>query len=386
MINKYLKELVENNNRIIIPDFGAFMVQSTPDGKNISFNDFLKFNDGLLVNQIIKAEKISKNDAADKVKEFVKSIEAAFSKGESFEVKELGFLVKDNNGNIKFEKELGGAKAEAPKTDAKPTIVLDEKKEDKNEETKPAAKKAEPKKETAAKAESKPAAKTAAKPVVKPETKTTTPTAPAAEKVVAPPKAQATPPKPAATPPKPQAKPVAAKPIAKPTPESKKTAANIMNKKQAKSSSSGGSKVAIIIIAAIIIIGGGGFAAWHFGLFDKQEPVVEVAPIPEPVIDTTPVVDTTVVIEEEPEPEVVEEPSIDPNAKRYYIVAGSFKIATNADNFNQKLIDEGYQSEIISRSNGFHTVSYKTLYDWNEALQEWQTMRNTDEQTWILVK
>ena len=39
MISKYIKELIENNNRIIIPDFGAFMIQNTPDGKQISFND-----------------------------------------------------------------------------------------------------------------------------------------------------------------------------------------------------------------------------------------------------------------------------------------------------------------------------------------------------------
>jgi len=363
MINKYLKELVENNNRIIIPDFGAFMVQSTPDGKQISFNDFLKFNDGLLVNQIIKAEKISKNDAADKVKEFVKSIDEAFSKGESFEVKELGFLVKDNNGNIKFEKELTGPKAGTPKTDAKPTIVLDEKKPEKKVAAKPADKKAEPKKETAAKPIEKPAEKTVA--AAAPEKKTVTSAPPA-------------------TPPKPETARTPPKPAAKTTDNSKKIASEILNKKPTSSSSSNSSKVIIIVVAAIIILGGGGWAAWHFGLFDKSELVVEIAPVPEPVIDTTPEVDTTIVIEEEPK--VVEEPAIDQNTKRYYIVAGSFKVPTNADNYSQKLIDEGYKSEIVVRNNGFHTVSYKTLYNWNEALQEWRNMRNENEQTWILIK
>ena len=60
MIKNYLKGLIESNSRVIVPDFGAFMVQTSAKGKQISFNDFLKFNDGLLANEIIRAEKITK--------------------------------------------------------------------------------------------------------------------------------------------------------------------------------------------------------------------------------------------------------------------------------------------------------------------------------------
>ena len=49
MISKYIKELIPGNSRIIIPDFGAFMIQDTPNGKVISFNDFLKVNDSVVV-------------------------------------------------------------------------------------------------------------------------------------------------------------------------------------------------------------------------------------------------------------------------------------------------------------------------------------------------
>jgi nucleoid DNA-binding protein len=84
MLSNYLKALIESNNRIIIPDFGAFMIQDSPEGKQISFNDFLKFNDGLLVNQIIKTDKVSKIQATDQIKEFITEVEKSFAQNKPY--------------------------------------------------------------------------------------------------------------------------------------------------------------------------------------------------------------------------------------------------------------------------------------------------------------
>ena len=43
-------------------------------------------------------------------------------------------------------------------------------------------------------------------------------------------------------------------------------------------------------------------------------------------------------------------------------------------------------SEIVMRRNGFHVVSYKTVYDKNEALMEWKKMREKNPETWIYIK
>lgn len=368
MIHKYLKELVENNNRIIIPDFGAFMVQDTPTGKQISFNDFLKFNDGLLINQVIKSEKISKNEATEQINEFIKNIEGAFSKGESYEIKEVGFLTKDTNGNIKFELKAEDKKAEVKPTDPKPTIVLDEKVEAKKTAI-PAAKvepkKAEVKKDIPTKKVEKPI-----EPIAKAET--SKPEASAAPKIATPSastkkpltKIPSKPANPANTPPKQANKPST----------TVKTTTN--NSK---------SKLPIIIAAAVLVIAALGFTAYKMNWFGigQQAPVVEVIPMEQPIIDS---VETSVDTVIQEEPTVIEEPTIDANVKRYYIIAGSFKVVSNAENFKQKLIDEGYDSEIVVRNNGYHIVSYKTLFEWNEALTEWRQMRNTNNETWILVK
>ena len=362
MISKYLKELIASNNRIIIPDLGAFMIQDTPNGKQITFNDFLKFNDGLLVNQIIRTDKVSKSEASEKIKEFAKEVDKSFSSGKPYLIEGVGSLVKDSHNNIKFESISKGVKEEkVVATDEKPTIVLDEKNIVTNvllnheipevktikEEVKPKitpkpAPKVEPPKAEQSKAEQFRTAGTTAA-----STKT----------------------------------PPVAPPIKPPV------------KKQVSNKTQGGddsSKNIIIIIAiALIIIGGGTWAFFHFdvismfGKNDIQAPTVDVI---EPVILADSVaIDTVIKQPVVEQPEVVEETVVD-NRTKYYIVGGSFKVVSNAENFSQKLIDEGFESEIILQDNGFHCVTYKIFYSWNEVVNEWQQMKNTHPETWILVK
>ncbi|MGD9994764.1 MAG: SPOR domain-containing protein [Salinivirgaceae bacterium] len=351
MISKYLKELIENNNRIIIPDFGAFMIQDTPEGKQISFNDFLKFNDGLLINQIIKAEKISKTEAGEKITAFIQEVEKSFTDKKPYEIKEVGFLTKDNLGNIKFETKVqtsASAEATTSPTDEKPTIVLDEPaKETPATET--------PKKEAPPAAKIEPAKPAEpVKPAAKTETKSTPP-------VTERPKAAAT-------------------AINKP----------ISNTKQEipMTSSSNNSRNLIIILALVVIIVGGG--VWSFFAFDLKDKFFGKKEVIEtPVVEVPAPVDTLALADTIEEPVVVEEPVeevVEAYVKKYYVVAGSFKVASNAERYQQKLLDEGYASEITMRNNGFHIVSYKTLFTWHDALREWKTMRESNAETWIFIK
>jgi len=342
MISKYIKELIENNNRIIIPDFGAFMVQNSPEGKQISFNDFLKFNDGLLINQIIKAEKINKNQATDNIKDYVKLIEDQFAKGASFNVEGVGYLIKDEQGNIRFDSSVPSTKSDSTSpTDEKPVILLDEK-----STVTAKTSKAEDKKEEEPKKNVEP---------TKMENKTE-----------------------GASTPKPSI-PAAPKPTAsKPTP-GKPGSTSYQSRKSSKSPLN-----MIILISAIVIVLAGG--TWAFLSFDMMKYFKKQAPpmvVEQPVVADTVAEDTTY-----EEPKVIEEvtPEMDPNARRYYVIAGSFKVSSNADRYQQKLISQGYTSEIIERKNGFRAVSYKTLYDRKEAFAEWRTMRKTDPETWILIK
>ncbi len=330
MLNKYIKELVEANNRVIIPDFGAFMVQDTSTGKQISFNDFLKFNDGLLINQIIKAEKIGKAEASEKIKEYIKTIESCFSLGKPFVVDTVGQLIKDSQGNIKLE-QIGQVATENSDKTA-PQIVLEDKPVTDNE--------------------------------IKNSSRVETPTIKTEQKVENKNKISDT---------KKTEKVNTTKPLSKPS-----------GSYPASSPNSGNSKNALIIVAAIVVVVGGFVAAsFIFGWFGlgKSQKTEIVINEPAPVVDSAMLVADTL-----PEPEIVEEAPVEQVEKRFFIIAGSFKVPSNAERFNQKLIAEGYQSQIVIRKNGFHTVSYDQFETKQEALQAYRKYRQTNDQVWILIK
>lgn len=108
MIDRYIKELLLENNRVIIPDFGAFIARITaeskePDSlehKTIVFNDILKFNDGLLVNYIIKIENTDLTQALQKISDFTQNVVNEFGKGNDFEIEGIGQLHRDKRGNV----------------------------------------------------------------------------------------------------------------------------------------------------------------------------------------------------------------------------------------------------------------------------------------------
>ncbi len=102
MINKYLKSLLANNKRVIIPDFGGLVVKRSAAGDIISFNSFLKFNDDLLLKTVMKGEKLEKNQAMKLINDFVADLVAVLDKEEKYELEDVGFLVKDKKGNIRF--------------------------------------------------------------------------------------------------------------------------------------------------------------------------------------------------------------------------------------------------------------------------------------------
>lgn len=100
-MTKDILELVKNNNRVILPNFGAFII-SKENGFSVLFNNFLSFNDGLLVNHIAKKKNIDSNQALDQVNQFVDSIKQSLDNTGLFEIIGLGKFTKDSNGILRF--------------------------------------------------------------------------------------------------------------------------------------------------------------------------------------------------------------------------------------------------------------------------------------------
>ena len=101
MLSKYIKNLLDVHSRVIVPDLGAFMLKGDAS-KTIYFNEFLRFNDGLLVDSVAEQEQVDKIEAAKKVKNFVDNINKQLSDNKLVVLEGLGTLYLDINEKIQL--------------------------------------------------------------------------------------------------------------------------------------------------------------------------------------------------------------------------------------------------------------------------------------------
>jgi len=100
-MEKYLIELLETNNRVIVPDLGAFIIRQQ-EPQELVFNDLLAFNDGMLTSHIKQQEGISMSKAQVKIEEFVDQVKQILTKGDIYHLENLGYLKMDDSSKIEF--------------------------------------------------------------------------------------------------------------------------------------------------------------------------------------------------------------------------------------------------------------------------------------------
>lgn len=101
-MEKFILELIRENNRVIIPNFGAFII-SKENGVSILFNNFLSFNDGLLVNYVAEKKGVDTVAATDQVFSFVDGLKKVLEEKGEYLIKSLGIFKKDDNGVLRFK-------------------------------------------------------------------------------------------------------------------------------------------------------------------------------------------------------------------------------------------------------------------------------------------
>ncbi len=387
MISTYIQELLATNNRVIVPNYGAFLVRATSKSKDattleeklkdIYFSPFLKFNDELLEKYIIKKDSITKEEASQKINEFIDEVKKELEQEKPYEIKGFGSFTSDKQGKVQFitvaSTELV-AKVKATKAKAP---------EKKAEETKkaPAAKKtkaAEPKKEEKVdakteKVEAKPKAAEVKKEVVEPK-KDTKLKEFKPEKEVAPTKAAET-----------KAAPAQAKSI-------------YSNKKEKKPVNKGLVwAIAIGLPLAAIFI----WAVLNFNtvkkVFVKEKAKTEKVAVKKKPVTTKKQATKPKTKETKTEAEaktetktaattkksVVKKPAVP--QKKYYIIAGSFKNEKYAISYMNKLKAEGYNAEKLSERNGMYAVSFNSFADKRKAIAEYKFIaQEKGLQAWIL--
>ena len=108
MVGTVIKSLVSQGKRVIIPDFGAFLIKDSTLSSiltkdNVTFSPFLKYNDGFLENELAHKYGLHKDDARLQVAAFVDAVKTTLNiDKKAYEVPGMGFFYKDKQGNAAF--------------------------------------------------------------------------------------------------------------------------------------------------------------------------------------------------------------------------------------------------------------------------------------------
>ncbi|MDR1593595.1 MAG: hypothetical protein LBS43_03785 [Prevotellaceae bacterium] len=120
--DEILCRLIRNNRRVIIPDVGAFITNSSDE--STVFSPLLKHNDGFLKDEMQK-EGIA--NPANFLREFAENVISVIENGQHYRIAGLGYFFKD--GSIKFVFETTD---DADVYEHSDDIYLPEKKKNKN--------------------------------------------------------------------------------------------------------------------------------------------------------------------------------------------------------------------------------------------------------------
>jgi len=407
-MEKYINEILEKNNRVIVPDFGAFIVKQRKP-LTIVFNEFLQYNDGMLIDAISKSENLDREKAKEKVEDFVKTIVTKLDKGEQYPLDKLGVLIKSSAGKISLEgddiKTISKArpatkalekeekpKPEQPKAEKEKKVKADQEKKIQEETAKAEKEKAEhekkeqeekvkaerEKKEQEEKAREE---KTKAEQEKKEQEERAKMEGERKEKETL------------------KAKQNESASVSSP---SSKTFSYSSTRSETEYRKKNTSKRTIILWIVVIILINGILITGYFmynkdlpSFFKKsdadelllEEPIIEEDNYVTESYDEVPETEETeeTIPKEETIPEVTK--PIQTQTKqgtRYYVVAGAFSNEQNADNLVIELKNNGYNAEKFGNIGSLHAVSYDVFNNKTDADHFLKTIQNeVDPQAWI---
>jgi len=114
-IDKHISELLYDHECVIVPDMGGFLTKYSPaeihsyrntispPSKKVSFNVFLTHNDGLLANQVARYANVTYAEALQLVNNYVDLYRSELEQGKKFIIEGVGALYKDSERNVQFE-------------------------------------------------------------------------------------------------------------------------------------------------------------------------------------------------------------------------------------------------------------------------------------------
>ncbi len=118
-IDHHIKELLQQHECVIIPDFGGFLIQTTPANYHksrleflppstiINFHSHLRKNDGLLIQSIMSDENLNYESAAKIVVDYTNQCKQQLKESKSIIVKGVGKIYVDAENKVQFKSTEG---------------------------------------------------------------------------------------------------------------------------------------------------------------------------------------------------------------------------------------------------------------------------------------
>ena len=111
-LSQHIEKLLVLHHYVVVPDFGGFVIQHQsaeiltdkiiPPRATVGFNPLMMHNDGLLVMEVCRFEKISYRQAVTLVQHEVNELRLKLNSTHTVQVGKIGVLQLENSGNIIF--------------------------------------------------------------------------------------------------------------------------------------------------------------------------------------------------------------------------------------------------------------------------------------------
>jgi nucleoid DNA-binding protein len=363
-MDQYIQELLLLHSKIILPKFGAIVIANEETGE-LSFNEYLSYDDGKLSNKLKSESNMDLQEAQNTVAKFVRELKLQLNKGETYSIFQLGEFSKDKDGSFIFEGNIkAGGKAESDnssKPTPTPTVVVPPKKVERETPVKKEEPK-EPVKKVVVVADSTPKEKATDNSEVKKNVYIE--------------------------------KNTDVKPTPIPTPKNEPQTI-IVEKKRRK-----GFLFWFLLFLVLLIITGTTLVIMNqdkveeymgWTMFDKNKSDKDA--LKEKPVEVKEKVETAIVPEEEITPDeetvMVEEPvkenitPVTPSTGQHHIVVGCFGEKKYADKMVSDFKQKGFDSKIISQLGGLYFVAAQSYPTFQAANSDLSRVRQEVQGAWL---
>ncbi|HLW29500.1 MAG TPA: SPOR domain-containing protein [Brumimicrobium sp.] len=393
-MDKYIKQLLELYSKIILPQFGAIVIENEETGE-LMFNEYLSYDDGKLSELIEKESNMDLQEAKNTVAKFVRELKAQLDKGETYSIFQLGEFSKNKDGEFLFKGNLKtGSSIKTPnKSEEAEKVVSPPLVEKKKEEPTKKEEKVEPKKSEVKNAD-------ASKKNIYVEKGETFPKSDSDKVKESQPKKETKEEK------KKKEKVKKEKVVVPKKEKPKKEPKNPEEKKKKRPF------LWILLLILVILAGSSIYIGLNYekveeymgwNKFDKVELATEEDNTSDEVLpeDTTPIEDEIItdetvqeemitediveekIVENEPVKATPSTPISQTSKGNHHIIVGCFSEISNAQDLVSKFKGQGFDAKIIGQYGGLHFVSAQSYPSTSEASANLSRVKQVNGEAWI---